>query len=132
MARKYSRENMQRLENAALKVISKHVGRENYIDMGDLYYQVFGKRWHHKINDSRPLREVITSLRKQGVPICSTPSQVGGGYYMASTGSEREDYCRRLNRRAMHALVMEARIRKMNLPQMLQQMALQLESEGTR
>ncbi|MFH2011700.1 MAG: hypothetical protein ABIJ37_03195 [Pseudomonadota bacterium] len=113
---------------AVLSVLSSHIGREKAIDMGDLYSQVFGKDYSNKISDTRGLRSVITLLRKDGVPICSTTSKNGGGYYLAGAGSELEDYLSRIRRRALKALWMESKIRKIGLAELLGQMQMNLGS----
>jgi len=111
---------------AILAVLSRHIGREKAIDMGALYSSVFGKDWQNKISDTRTLRKIITILRKEGVPICSTPAKNSGGYYIAAAGSELEDYLARLRRRSLTALWMESRIRRIGLPEMLGQMLMNL------
>ena len=111
---------------AILAVLSRHIGREKAIDMGALYSSVFGKDWQNKISDTRTLRKIITILRKEGVPICSTSAKNGGGYYIAAAGSELEDYLARLRRRSLTALWMESRIRRIGLPEMLGQMQMNL------
>jgi hypothetical protein len=68
-------------------------------------------------------------LRKEGLPICSVADQNGGGYYLASASSDAEDYLRRLRHQALKKLAMEARIRKVALPELLGQISVALARE---
>ena len=100
----------------------RHIGRENAVGMGELYRLVWGKPYTHKINHTRELRYYITELREEGHAICSDTS----GYYVARAGSELEAFCARQRRRALKTLQMEARIRKMTLPDLMGQIRLTL------
>jgi len=113
-----------------LMILSRHVGKEHAVDMERLYERVFGEKVAQKINHTRKLRTLVTVLRNQGIPIGSTSAQTGGGYYLVRAGSELNDYCNRLRRRALNALVMEARLRKIALPELLGQMRLNLTEGG--
>jgi len=70
----------------------------------------------------RSLRRLISEARNEGVPIGGTPET---GYYVAQTATELEDCCRFLRARAMHSLHLEARLRKISLPQLLGQINLE-------
>jgi len=109
-----------------LRIISRHVGRSNKIGMGELYERVFFDAWNNRINDTRRLRKLVTELRKEGVPICSDTSRTGGGYYLASVGSELNTYCRKLRDRALKMLVQESKLRRTTLPELLGQIQLEL------
>jgi hypothetical protein len=109
-----------------LAEITRHVGRQNTIGMGELYEIVFRERWNNRINDTRDLRKVITELRKSGVAICSDSGRESGGYYLASAGSEMEGYLKRLRRKALKALKMEAQLRKTTLLDLFGQIELEL------
>lgn len=111
-----------------LMVLSRHVGEEKAIDMGVLYERVFEESWENKISDTRRLRTIITALRHQGVPIGSLPSKHGGGYYLVRAGSELDEYCGRLRRSALNKLVIEARLRRISMPELLGQMRMNLDS----
>ena len=69
----------------------------------------------------RHVRSCISQLRAEGYAICGTPQT---GYYMAETADELEETCRFLRSRAMHSLAMEAKLRKIPLPDLLGQMHL--------
>ncbi len=67
----------------------------------------------------RMLRELITRAREDGVAIVGTPET---GYYVAQTGEELEECCKFLRARALHSLTIEARLRKVALPELLGQL----------
>jgi biotin operon repressor len=69
----------------------------------------------------REVRKHVSELREQGTPICGHPST---GYYIASTHQELEETCAFLRNRAMHSLTMEARLRRIPLPDLLGQLKL--------
>ena len=104
--------------------LSRHVGIEKALDMGELYSRVFGEPYTHKINHTRRLRTIITALRQKGVPIASTASKNSGGYYIVRAGSELDEYCGRIRRAALRKLFMESRLRKISMPELLGQINL--------
>lgn len=67
----------------------------------------------------RTLRELISAARENGVAIVGTPET---GYYVAQTADELDECCRFLRSRAMHSLAIEARLRKVALPELLGQL----------
>jgi hypothetical protein len=110
-----------------------HVGKEHAVGADVLYTEVFGEKVPHKINDTKPLRKLITAIRGQGRAIASVCSANGGGYYIPRAGSELDDYCRRmLHMPALRKLAMEAKIRKVSLPELIGQMSLNFEAEGSK
>jgi hypothetical protein len=118
-------ENRNRLKSA----LFDHVGEVNAISMTALYEIVFERHWNDKINDTRALRHLITALREDGVPICSTSSQ-HGGYYIAAAGSEFIDFLRKTERRAICILMRNARMKKVSLPEYLGQLKLDMENNN--
>jgi len=114
------------LKNRLLATLSRHIGRSKAIGMAALYEDVFGEGWRDKVNDTRELRRLITELRKEGVPICSVTTKEGGGYYLASAGSELEAYCSKLRTSALKKLALEAKLRNITLPELLGQLTLSL------
>lgn len=109
-------------------VLSRHGGEEKAIGMDVLYKAVFGGTVRHKINDTRPLRTVITVLRDEGAAIGSVRRKNGGGYYLAR-GSELVDYKNREKQSALKKLARLAKMEDVSLPQLLGQMKLNLEGE---
>ncbi len=110
-----------------LAELSRHVGEVNAIGMAELYEAVFGETWRHRINDTKRLRELVTGMRNEGIPICSVSASTGGGYYLASAGSELKSYTERDKRRALRILARVSRIEKISLPELLGQMRLRME-----
>lgn len=119
-------ENQRRSREQLLKVLTLHVGRSRAIGMGDLYEKVFGHPYRNKINGTRQLRRIVDELRREGTPICSLQDSEGGGYYLASAGSELDDYCKGLRSNALKKLALEAKLRKTTLPLLLDQVQLNL------
>lgn len=116
--------NEEQAQLKVLKIMAHHHGRANAIGMGELYQAVYGEPWAHRINDTRKLRKVILALQEEGIPICSTSDSTGGGYYLASVGTDLEDYLQRKHVRALKILALEARLRRVTLPELLGQMSL--------
>jgi len=113
-----------------LAILTRHIGIEKAIGMGELYTRVYGKPWLHRINDTRDLRHVITELRNKGVLIGETRSQTGGGYYLARSAHELKMFFDRRKHEAVKKLAMIANMQKIGLPELLGQMQLNLR-EGT-
>ncbi|MGH6622908.1 MAG: HTH domain-containing protein, partial [Burkholderiaceae bacterium] len=67
----------------------------------------------------RMLRHLISDAREDGVAIVGVPES---GYFIAQNGEELEQCCNFLRSRAMHSLVIEARLRKVALPELLGQL----------
>ena len=109
-----------------LAELSKHVGKGKAIDMGELYERVFGRYCSDKHNKARKIRELITELRREGLPIVSDHDKEGGGYYLAAAGKELEEYCKRLRKRALKILDIEAKLRNTTLPAILAQIIASL------
>lgn len=117
-------ENIDEYKQKLLMVLTEHIGKSRIVGMGELYERVFKKPYNRLINDTRTLRKLIEILRREGVPVCSSTKKGSGGYYLASAGSELEQYCRNLHNRALRVLVMEAKLRKIALPELLGEMQL--------
>lgn len=94
-----------------LRVMSRHVGALNGIPAKQLAITTG--------LDERRLRITVSDLREEGYAICAIP---GTGYYMATTDEELGTCCQFLHQRAMHSLRLEARLRKLALPDLLEQL----------
>jgi hypothetical protein len=127
---KTSAEKLEPFKVKLLMELSTHIGELNAIGMAVLYEKVFGAEWSNKINDTRRIRTLITIMRREGIPICSVSAQNGGGYYLASAGSELISYLSRSERRALNILARNARIKRISLPEYLGQMKLNMEGSG--
>lgn len=100
-------------ENELLTVLSGHIGRDNGARVEVLATTL-------KVTERR-VREFVSQLREQGYAVCGHPTT---GYYMASKSSEIEETCQFLRARAMHSLHLEAKMRKISLPDLIGQMKL--------
>ena len=119
----------EQIEAARLKlygVLLQHVGPEKKIGMGELYQAVFDRSWHHRINDTRKLRDLITEMRDDGQPVMSNSSSSGGGYWIAASGSELNAYCDKGKRKAVGMLARIAKMKRVSLPEYLGQLQLEL------
>lgn len=67
----------------------------------------------------RMLRHLVSRAREEGTAVVGTPET---GYYLASNADELEECCQFLRSRALHSLRIEARLRKMALPELLGQL----------
>ncbi len=100
-----------REQQVLLRVLRHHVGASKGVGVRQLALQTH-------LNDRR-VRHIISDLREAGYSICATPKS---GYFMASSNEELETCCRFLRRRAMHSLRLEARLRKLALPDLIHQL----------
>lgn len=107
-----------------LAMLTGHIGGHNAIGMAALFEAVYGEPWKNKINDTRRLRYLITGMRNEGVPICSSSDKTAGGYYLAAAGSELTDYTRRAEMQALKMLMRNAMIKKISLPEYMGQLRL--------
>lgn len=96
-----------------LEVLQRHQGTHNGIRGADIA----------QIADvpERRVRTLVSELREDGFAICAHPES---GYFIAETGAELEGCCQFLRSRAMHSLTLEARLRKITLPDLIGQLHL--------
>jgi hypothetical protein len=116
-----------------LSVLQNHVGEMNAISMTALYEAVFSRPWNNQVNDTRPLRKLVTLMRDDGVAICSVLSKEigrGGGYYIANSSFEQEKYLQRLKSKALKELRRYAKIKKITLPNFLGQLKMETETNS--
>ncbi|MHB1333420.1 MAG: hypothetical protein ACYCY1_12555 [Sulfuriferula sp.] len=104
---------MQTATAALISALSKHIGQGNGISAEQLAQLLHC--------DARQVRKGISAARLDGVAVCGTPKS---GYYIAATAEELEATCQFLRGRAMHSLVLEARLRKVPLTDLVGQMHL--------
>lgn len=111
-----------------LSILSRHTGKERAIGMGELYERVFDKPWNHRINDTRPLRDIITEMRFEGQPIGSVRNRNGGGYYMATRSShELTEMTGKIEAEGLRKIRMAAAMKRITLGELLGQMRLNLQ-----
>lgn len=115
--------------NKVMMVLNQHIGAANAVPMTELFEIVFERPWSDRINDTRPLRILITKMRDDGIAICSLSSQSGGGYYQPAAGSELVDYLRKDKYIALKKLGRDAKMLKITLPDYLGQLKLEMENK---
>lgn len=108
----------------ALVELQKHRGRQNAVSMAELYEKVYGETPRDKISSTRPLRRVLTELRKMGFPVCSVMTGKETGYFLAETAEEIESFCETMEKRVMKTLYLLSRVKKLSLPEYLGQLKL--------
>lgn len=104
---------MRPTKHDLLAVLSHHIGRANGADVEALAVQLD--------TNARHVRALVSELRLDGIAISATP---GTGYYIAATADDVERSCAFLRARAMHSLTLEARLRKITLPDLIGQLHL--------
>lgn len=107
------------------QVLERHVGRDAALPIGRLVAEVTGEASAAVLE--RKARALISELRLEGVAICAHPAH---GYWLAANGVELDDCCRFLRSRALHSLAVEARMRKVALPALLDQMVIDFSKDG--
>jgi hypothetical protein len=70
------------------------------------------------------LRSAISALRAAGIAVVGTPDT---GYYLAQNAEELNECCAFLRSRAMHSLVIEARLKRLSMPELMGQIALEMD-----
>lgn len=100
-------------KSAVLRVLEGHIGKGNGISVKQLE-ALLGMM-------PRTIRSHVSALRDEGVAICGTPTH---GYYIAATQQELEDTCEFLHSRALHSLGLEAKLRRIPLPDLIGQLHL--------
>jgi len=106
--------------NSVLAALSQHIGAANGITAADLVRYITGDLLCDAAGE-RLLRSVVSELRGEGIAVCAHPAH---GYFIAETPDEVDLCCRFLRDRAMHSLVLEAKLRKLPLPDLLGQIRL--------
>lgn len=98
---------------ALLNALAAHQGRETGIG---------AKHLADRLDiPPRRLRQLISIAREDGIAICGKPSS---GYFMPTTPEELNETCTFLEQRALRSLRLLSRMKKVALPVLLGQMAL--------
>ena len=122
---RFTQEQLDAARQRLYALMIAHIGPDKKIGMGELYESVFpGRKYHHRINDTRMLRKFITEMRADGMPVLSD----GAGYWLSASSSELNQYCDKTKRRALGMLARCSRMKKVSLPEYLGQMRLELEA----
>jgi hypothetical protein len=103
-----------------LHALSRHIGSGNGVPVALLVMEITFEGLRNEA-DERRVRALVSELREEGVAICAHPSR---GYYIAECPEDLLECCRFLRARAMHSLVLESRLRKIPLPELLGQLRL--------
>lgn len=96
-----------------LNLLSRHQGAANGISAHHL-----AETMHVPM---RQLRRLISGAREDGIAICGRPAT---GYFMPQTPEELHETCAFLEHRALHSLRKLSRMKKVALPVLLGQLAL--------
>lgn len=110
--------------DAVLRVLEQHVGASNGIHVRELVQRATESVCTTAAQE-RSARSAIAQLRLAGHCICGQPDK---GYYIAATPEELERTCQYLRGRALTSLAIEARMRKVSMPELLGQLVLSPES----
>jgi hypothetical protein len=106
--------------DTVLAALRRHIGQANGITAPDLVREITEDLLCEAAGE-RLLRSCVSELRAEGVAICAHPAH---GYFIAQTSEEVELCCRFLRSRAMHSLVLESRLRRISLPDLIGQLKL--------
>ncbi len=103
-----------------LATLSRHIGKKNGRTITQLVREITGQLIPSQYTE-RVVRRQVAELREEGIAICAHPST---GYFIAETPEELEECCQFLRSRWMHTAMLEARLRKIALPELIGQMRL--------
>lgn len=101
-----------------LTELSHHIGQDNGIHVRELVSRITGQAVSCALLERR-IRTIVTDLRMDGAHICGHPAS---GYYMAESADELEQTLQFLRSRAMSSLVLESRMRRIAMPELLGQL----------
>lgn len=96
-----------------LVILERHRGRAAGVT-AELLAQLLGC-------STRIVRKLVTELREDSIAVCGHPES---GYFIAETPEDIEDTCRFLRSRAMHSLVLEAKLRGLPFADLVGQLRL--------
>lgn len=96
-----------------LRALQHHVGKASGVSAEGLATALGANK--------RAVRHLVSELREAGIAVCGHPRT---GYFIAATAEELQETCAFLRERAMHSLVLEARLRNVPLPDLLGQLKL--------
>lgn len=127
MRKAITKEELEAARMRLYMVMMQHVGPSKKIGMGELFELVFpGETWTHRINDTRRLRDLVTEMRRDGQPVMSDSSATNGGYWIAASSSEVNEWCNRMTAKALSILKRISSIKKVSLPDYVGQLHLDL------
>ncbi len=106
--------------DTVLAALGRHIGQARGVSAADLVREITGDLFCEAAGE-RLLRSCVSELRGDGIAICAHPAH---GYFIAETAEELNLCCEFLRSRAMHSLVLESRLRKIPLPDLIGQLTL--------
>jgi len=104
--------------DTVLAALQRHIGRDNGATAAELVREIADDLLCDAAGE-RLLRSCVSELRNEGIAICAHPTY---GYFVAATAEELDMCCQFLRSRAMHSLVLESRLRRIPLPDLLGQL----------
>jgi hypothetical protein len=107
----------RRTKDDLLAVLQQCIGRDKGLSAAHLA----GRLGLPLASGPRLVRELVTELRTDGIAVCGHPAT---GYFIASNREELEETCQFLRSRAMHSLVLEAKLRGLPLADLVGQLRL--------
>jgi hypothetical protein len=116
---------MNDLENRTWEILCEHRGEANPIGMDDLFVAVFSRPVRHRINDTGELRVLLRGLRRRGALIGYSNNKFNPGYFLPATPEEAARFFECYRRRTMTALVQEAAMKRIGLPELLGQLRME-------
>lgn len=111
---------MQITPEQVLTELQHHVGKANGVHVREMVRRITGQAAMSEPLE-RKVRDIVTELRKEGRPICATPS---AGYFMAETPEELDETCTFLHDRAMTSLAQVSAMKDVSLPDLRGQLRL--------
>lgn len=106
-----SEDSLDRYMSRLIETLFQHHGETAAIGADELHNIVFREQPIDKINSTRPLRRLITELRRRGYPIGSISRKHGGGYFWA-TRNELEAWKAGVTKSALKKLAMIRRMKQ--------------------
>lgn len=110
---------MQITPAQVLSELQYHIGKTTGIHVRELTQRITGQLVTEP--QERKVRQVISDLRMDGAHICGHPAT---GYFMAATPEELEETLQFLRSRSLTTLMLESRMRRVSMPDLLGQIHL--------
>ncbi|MBI2801275.1 MAG: hypothetical protein HYX63_13520 [Gammaproteobacteria bacterium] len=102
------------MKHRLLAELQRHIGAAHGVSAEALAHVVDAPE--------RKVRQLVSQLREEGYAVCAHPAN---GYFIAATAEELEGCCAFLRSRALHSLMLESKLRKVPLADLLGQLRLQ-------
>lgn len=116
-----------------MAALGDHVGEQKAIGMAAFVEKIFGRPCDDPYNDpaARRLRKIIDSLQKEGKEICSRVHREGGGYFLSAAASQYLKNIEKLEKAGLKKLAKAARMQRIGLPWLLNQLVLEMQGVET-